>query len=133
MRYTDSSASYGYYRSLLKCLMVAFEDGFNRFDSLGHSNIGQEYHSRVRNPSQVDHFSDVLVHCDENAVLCPRPFQQCPVAWIRIEGLCLNHIVTVIAQPFCQPASGASIYQEPHGGGATDTRARVSPAITAWA
>ena len=41
----------------------------NRFDSLGHSNIGQEYQSCVRNTSQVNEFPEVLVHRDEDSVL----------------------------------------------------------------
>ena len=54
MRNADSSASDGYYRSLFKRFMVPLDYRFNYFDSLGHSNIGQEYQSRVGNPSQVD-------------------------------------------------------------------------------
>ena len=75
MRYADSSASYGYDGSLFKCLTMALDYRPNYFDSLGHSNIGQEDQSRVRNPSQVDQLSKVLVHCDENPVVCSRLFQ----------------------------------------------------------
>ena len=75
MRYADSSASYSYYGSLFKRSMVTLDYRSNCFDSLGHSNIGQEYQSRVGNPSQVDQLSEVLVHCDENPVVCSRLFQ----------------------------------------------------------
>ena len=61
-----------------------------------------------------------------------RLFQQSPIAWVGVEGLCFNNIMSVVAQPLGQPASGASVYQEPHGA-VTETGARVSPAITVCA
>ena len=69
MRYADSSAPYGYDGSLFKRFMVTLNYRSNYFDSLGHSNIGQQYQSRVGNPSQVDQFSEVLVHRDKDPVL----------------------------------------------------------------
>ena len=132
MRYTDSPASYTCYSSIFKRLMVTFNYCSNRFDSLRCSNIGQEYQSRVRNPSQVNQLREVLVHSDEDSTICSRLFQQCPVARVRAEGLRFNDIVSVVAQPLGQSASGASVYQEPHGA-VTETGARVSPAITVWA
>ena len=84
MRYADSSASYGYDSSLLKGFMVTIDYRSNRLDSLGHSDIGQEYQSGVRNPSQVDQLTEVLVHCDENPVIYSRLFQQSPVARVRV-------------------------------------------------
>ena len=129
MRYADSSASYGYDGPLFKCLTVTIDYRSNRIDSLGYSNIGQEYQSRVGNPSQVDQLSEVLVHCHENPVICSRLFKQCSVARVWSEGLCFNDIVSVVAQPLGQPASSASVYQEPHDS-ATDTAANVSPDIT---
>ena len=75
MRNADSSASYSYDRSLFKRFMVTLDYRSNYFDSLGHSNIGQEYQSRVGNPSQVDQRSKVLVHRDEDPVVCSCLFQ----------------------------------------------------------
>ena len=69
MRYADSSTAYRYDRSLLERLMVTLYYLPNRFDSLGHSNIGQPYQSSVGNPSQVDQLSEVFVHSDEDPVL----------------------------------------------------------------
>ena len=102
MRYADSSASQGYDRPLLKLLLMAFEDGFDRFDALGSSNIGQEYHSCVGDPSQVNQLSEVLVDCDEDALppSASAPLQQRSVAWVRAEVLRLNHVVAVTGQPF---------------------------------
>lgn len=112
--------------------MVTLDYCANCFDSLEHSNIGQEDQSRVGNSSQVDQFSKVLVHGDENPVFCSCSFQQSPVAWIRAEGLGFNNVMTVVAQPLRQLPTGASVDQESHGA-ATETGARVSPAITVWA
>ena len=75
MRYADSSASHGQDGPLFERLMVTLDYRSNGFDSLGHSNIGQEYQSRVGNPSQIYQLSEVLVHCDENPVVCSRLFQ----------------------------------------------------------
>ena len=132
MGFPDSSAAYCDDRSLFKGLMVTLDYCANCFNSLGHSNIGQEDQSRVGNSSQVDQSSKVLVHRDENPVICSRSFQQSPVAWIRAEGLGFNNVMTVVAQPLRQLPPGAPVDQEPHRA-ATETGARVSPAITVWA
>ena len=47
MRYADSFAPYGYDSSLFKHLTVTIDYRSKGFYSLGHSNIGQEYQSRV--------------------------------------------------------------------------------------
>lgn len=132
MGYPDSSAAYCDDSSLFKGLMVTLDYCANCCDSLGHSNIGQEDQSRVCNSSQVNQSSKVLVHRDKNSVICSRSFQQSPVTWIPAEGSGFNNVMSIVAQPLRQPASGASVDQEPHGA-ATETGARVSPAITVWA
>ena len=112
--------------------MVVVDDCFNQLDPLGHSNLRQEYQSGVGNSAKVDQLSEVFVHGDQNPVFCPRPFQQCPVAGVRAEGLCFNDIVSLGTQPLCQPPPGASVGKESHRP-PTETGARVSPAITVCA
>ena len=97
MRYADPAAANGYDSATFKCLMVILDYRSNRFDSLGHSNVGQKYQSRVWNSSQVDQFSKVLVHRDENAIIRSRSFQQGPIAWVRAEGSCLNDVMSFVA------------------------------------
>ena len=75
MRYPDAPAAYCYHSPLFKRLVVTLDYRANQFDSLGHSNIGQEYQPRMGDPSQVDQLSEVLVHCDEDTVICSRLFQ----------------------------------------------------------
>ena len=47
MRYADPSTANGYDSATFKCLMVILDYCSNRFDSLGHSNVGQKDQSRV--------------------------------------------------------------------------------------
>ena len=70
MRYADSSASYGYDGSLFERLAVTINYRSNRFDPLRYSNIRQEYQSRVRESPQENELSEVLVHRDEDPVVC---------------------------------------------------------------
>ena len=132
MRYPDSPAADGYHGSLFERLFVTLYHRTNGFDSLGYPNIGQEYQSRMRNPAQIDQLSEVLVHGDENPALRSRSFQQSPVAWIRAQGVGFHNVVSVVAQPLRQSAPGAAVGKESHCL-ATETGARVSPAITVWA
>ena len=132
MRNADSSASYGYDGPLLEDLAVILNYPSNRFDSLGRSKIGQEYQSRVRKPSQVDQFPEVLVHSDKNPILCRCSFQQCPVAGVWAKTLRFDNVVSVAAQPLRQPSPGTSVDKKSHRL-PTETGARVSPAITVWA
>ena len=132
MRYPDSSAADGYHGSLFERLFVDLDHRSNCFDSLGHPNIGQEYQSRMRNPAQIDQLSEVLVHGDENPALRSRSFQQSSVARVSAKGPSLHDVVSVVAQPLRQPAPSASVGKESHCL-ATETGARVSPAITVWA
>ena len=132
MRYPNSSAAYGCDGSLFERLIVTLDHRSNCFDSLGHPNIGQEYQSRMRNPAQIDQLSEILVHGDENPALRSRSFQQSSVAWIRAQAVGFHNVVSVVAQPLRQPAPSASVGKESHCL-ATETGARVSPAITVWA
>ena len=84
------------------------------------------------NSSQVDQSSKVLVHRYQDPVICSRSFQQSPVTWIRAEGPGFNNVMSFVAQPLRQLPPGTSVDHEPHGA-ATETGARVSPAITVWA
>ena len=86
----------------------------------------------MRNPSQVDELTEILVHRDENPVLRTRSFQQCSIARVRAEGMRFHNVVSIAAQPLCQSPPSASISKESHRP-LTDTGASVSPAITVWA
>ena len=132
MRYSDSPAADGYYGSLFERLVVTLDHRSNCFDSLGHPNIGQEYQSRMRNPAQINQLSEILVHGDENPALRSRSFQQSSVAWIRAQAVGFHNVVSVVAQPFRQPAPSASVGKESHLP-PTETGASVSPDITVWA
>ena len=132
MRYSDAPTPYGYDSSPFKCLIVTLDCRSNCFDSLGHSNIGQEYQSCVGNSSQVDQFSEVLVDRYKNPILCTRSFQQSPVSGVRAEGLRFNNVVSVVTQPLRQPSPSAPVSEESHRP-ATETGASVSPDITVWA
>ena len=128
----DTTATHGYDSSPFKRLMVTLNHRFNCLDSLGHPNIRQEYQSRVRNASQVDELSKVLVQSDENPALCSRSFEQRPVSGIRAKGLRLVVVVSVAVQPLRQPAPGTPVGQESHCL-AIAIGASVSPAMTVWA
>ncbi len=132
MRNPDSPATYCYYGSLFKCLSVMVDHCSDRLNPVWDTSIGEEDESSVGYPSQIDQFSEILVHRDENPVLCPRSLQQSPVAWVRAEGLPFNNIVAVAAKPFGQLSARTSISEESHCP-ATETGASVSPAITVWA
>ena len=62
MRYANSSTSDGYHGSLLKGFVVTLDYPPNCLDSLGHSNIWQQYEARVWNSLQVDQLPEFLVH-----------------------------------------------------------------------
>lgn len=104
----------------------------DHFDSPGHPNIRQPYQSGVGNSAQVNKLPEVLVQSDEDPVLRLCQLKQSPISRIRVEPLRLSNIVSVAAQPLRQSASGASVYQEPHGS-ETETAASVSPDMTVWA
>ena len=123
---------YCYQSAFFKFGPVAANYLCNDFDPQGHENIGQAYESGVANSMQVNQFSEIFVHRDEDPVLRCCQFQQGPVTRIRAKGLSIKRIMPVIAKPICQTTSGTPIDKKPHPSD-TETVASVSPAITAWA
>ena len=105
---------------------------FNKDDSLGHADFGQPYQPRVRSSVEVDEFTEILVHGDEDPVLGDGPFQKCSVSGVRAEFSRVQGVVSLFLKPLCQPASCAAVHEEVHFY-PTDTCARESPAMTAWA
>ena len=105
---------------------------FHEGDSLGHADFGQPYQPRVRSAVEVDEFTEILVHCDEDSVFGNSPFQECPVSGVWTEFSRVQGVVSLALKPLCQPASCAAVHKEVHFY-PTDTCARESPAITAWA
>ena len=69
VRYTDSSAAYGYDCLLFMSLVMVFNQRTNCRNLLRHPDIGQKYQSGVRSSSQIDKLSEILVHRDEDPVL----------------------------------------------------------------
>ena len=111
---------------------MPFDDfGSQRYPLFGW-DIRQPNQSGVRQVVQVDQLSEVGIYSNQYPVRRFRQFQQGPVPGIRAQGARLDHIMSTILKPLCQPASGAPVYEEPHAV-ATETGARVSPAITMWA
>lgn len=73
-------------------------------------------------------FSSVM----RDSTLGCRPFQKRGVAGIVVEFSCVEDVVSLVPQPFCQSAAGAAVDQKLHRV-STEIAASVSPAITAWA
>ena len=132
MRYPDSSAPYCNYGTVIQCLAVTADYCGNQYDSLLRRNVGQAHQSGVRDVVQVNEFPKVSVDRNQDPVSRFRNFQQGPVPGIRAERSSFEHVMSIVAQPFCQAASSAAVHQKPHGS-ATETEASVSPAMTAWA
>ena len=105
---------------------------FNKDDSLGHADVGEPYQPRVRSSMEMDEFTEILVHGDEDPVFGDGPFQECPVSGVWAEFSRVQGVVSLVLKPLCQPASCAAVHEEVHFY-PTDTWARESPAMTAWA
>ena len=105
---------------------------FNKGDSLGHADVGEPYQPRVGSAVEVDEFTEILVHGDEGPVSGDGQFQQCPVSVVRTEFSRVQGVVSLFLKPLCQPASCAAVHEEVHFY-PTDTCAKESPAMTAWA
>ena len=103
---------------------------FYEGNPLGHADLGQPYKPRMRSSVEVDEFTEILVHGDEDPVLGDGPFEKCPVsgAWTEFSGV--PGVVSLALKPLCQPASCAAVHEEVHFY-PTDTCARESPAIPA--
>ena len=105
---------------------------FHKGDSLGHADVGESYQPRVRSSVEVDEFTEILVHGDEDPVFGYGPSQECPVSGVRAEVSRIQGVVSLALKPLCQFASCAAVHEEVHFY-PTDTCARESPAMTAWA
>ena len=105
---------------------------FHKGDSLGHANLGQPYQPRVGSAVEVDEFTEILVHGNEDPFFGDGPFQECPVSGVRAKFSRVQGVVSLALKPLCQPASCAAVHEEVHFY-PTDICARESPAMTAWA
>ena len=109
---------------------------FNDFGHQCYALFGRD----VRQPDQpgvrlvvhVNQLTEVGVYRNQYSIRRFRQFQQGSVPRIGAQGPRFNHIMSATSEPLSQPATGAPVYEEPHGA-ATETGARVSPAITVWA
>lgn len=86
----------------------------------------------MRQVVEVDQLTEIRVHGDQDAALFRGPRQQRAVARVGTEFASLDDIVSLVPQPGGQPPASAAVGQESQAG-VTETRSRVSPAITAWA
>ena len=100
--------------------------------ALSHRQVGKAYHAGMPGPPDEQKLAEVVVERDEDSALGCRPLQKLGVAGIVFEFSRVEDVVSVVPQPFCQSAAGATVDQELHRV-ATDTAASVSPAITACA
>jgi len=82
--------------------------------------------------AHMDQGSEVAVNGHENSLLVSRLAQERFVARIATERSHLNDIVTLFAQPFGEPPSGAAIDEKPHAV-FTRTASMLSLAIAARA
>ena len=80
---------------------------FHKADSLGHADVGEPYQPRVRSSVEVDEFTEVLVHGDEDPVFGDGQFQQCPVSEVWAEFSRVQGVVSLALKPLCQAASCA--------------------------
>ena len=72
---------------------------FHKGDSLGHADLGQAYQPRVRSSVEVDEFTEILVHGNEDPVFGDGPFQECPVSGVRAEFSGVQDVVSLALKP----------------------------------
>ena len=108
-------------------------DHFGRqCEALVRRHVWQADQPSVRDVMQINQLPEVRIYCDQNSIFRVCKLQQGPVSRIRAESSSFEHVMSVVAEPLRQSASRASIYEKPHDP-ATETEARVSPAMTACA
>jgi hypothetical protein len=84
----------------------------------------------MRGTGEIDERSKIRIDRNQNAALpCGNP-QQCSVAWVGTLLARIPYIVTLFAQPVCQPQPGAAVNEKSHAG-ATFTASSRSFATTA--
>ena len=111
---------------------MSVEDLLHQRNPLRGRNIRQPHEPCVRQVVEVDQLTKIRVHGDQDAVFCRGASQQRPVARVGTEFASLDDIVPSVSQPGSQPPASAAVGQESQAG-VTETRSRVSRAITAWA
>lgn len=104
----------------------------HEFDAPCRRDVGQPDQARVRLGAKVNQRPEIGVDRHQNARVGNRAAEQRRIAGIATCGSDLKHIVPLVAQPVCQPASGAAVDQKPQAG-ATRTASILSSAIAAWA
>ena len=92
--------------------MVVEDQVFHKGDSLGHADVGELYQPRVRSSVEVDEFTEVLVHGNEDPVFGDGPFQECLVSGVRAKFSRVQGVVSLSLKPLCQPASRAAVHEK---------------------
>ena len=132
MRDPDPLSTYRYHGLLFQCVAIPFDDFGHQCYALCGRDVRQPEQAGVRLVVQVNQLTEVGIYRNQDPVCRFRQYQQGPVSRVGAQGPRFNHIVSPSSEPLSQPATGAPVYEEPHGA-ATETAARVSPAITVWA
>ena len=101
-------------------------------DTLLRRHAWQADQSSVWDVMQINQLPEVRIYCDQNSILRVCKLQQGPVPRVRAESPSFEHVMSVVAEPLRQSATGTSVYEKPHDP-ATETEARVSLAMTACA
>jgi hypothetical protein len=111
---------------------VIHQEPFHEQDAALSGHIAQPDQPMMLDALPEDALPDVLVHRQEDPVLCRRPSEELSIARISASLAGLDDIVPATAQPVSKAPPDAHVYEESHLV-PTRTASSESPAMTACA
>ena len=111
---------------------MTFDQFRHQSNALLRRRVWKSDQSGVWNVMQIYQLPEVRINGNQDTTVRFCKFQQSPIPGISPEFPSFHNVMSGAAKPLGKTTTCGPIYKESHGF-ATDTAARESPAMTAWA